>query len=78
MSSIKEIKRPQKEVLQNYHKMLFEEEFKKKNGEYIPKKNIHTSDFIGPGLVTLDVINIGQLNPDESYHLSITNQIPLI
>jgi len=54
----------QKEVLQNYHKLLFEEEFKKKNGEYIPKKNIHTSDFIGPGLVTLDIINIGNLNPD--------------
>ena len=54
----------QKEVLQNYHKMLFEEEFKKKNGVYISKKNIHTSDFIGPGLVTLDIINIGSLNPD--------------
>jgi len=54
----------QKEVLQNYHKLLFEEEFKKKNGKYIPKKNIHTSDFIGPGLVTLDIINIGNLNQD--------------
>ena len=54
----------QKEVLQNYHKLLFEEEFKKKNGEYIAKKNVHTSDFIGPGLVTLDMINIGKLNPD--------------
>ena len=54
----------QKEVLQTYHKLLFEEDFKKKNGEYIPKKNVHTSDFIGPGLVTLDLINIGNLNPD--------------
>lgn len=54
----------QKEVLQNYHKLLFEEDFKKKNGEYIPKKNVHTSDFIGPGLVTLDMMNIGKLNPD--------------
>jgi hypothetical protein len=54
----------QREVSQNYHKLLFEEDFKKKNGEYIPKKNVHTSDFIGPGLVTLDIINIGKLNPD--------------
>ena len=54
----------QRDVLQNYHKLLFEEEYKKKEGEYIPKKNVYSSDFIGPGLVTLDIINIAPLNPD--------------
>ena len=54
----------QRTVLQNYHKLLFEEEYKKKDGEYIPKKNVYSSDFIGPGLVTLDIINIAPLNPD--------------
>jgi len=54
----------QRTVLQNYHKLLFDEEYKKKDGEYIPKKNVYSSDFIGPGLVTLDIINIAPLNPD--------------
>ena len=54
----------QRNVLQNYHKLLFEEEYNKKDGKYIPKKNIYSSDFIGPGLVTLDIINIAPLNPD--------------
>ena len=54
----------QREVMQEYLKLLFEEEQKKKDGKYIPKKNAYTSDFIGPGLVTLELINVGQLNPD--------------
>jgi hypothetical protein len=52
----------QKDTLQNYHKLLVEDESKQR-GEYIPKK-IYSSDFIGPSLVTLDVTNIAQLNPD--------------
>ena len=51
----------QKETLQNYHKLLFEKEQK---GEYVPKKYINSSDFIGPSLVTLDMLNISSLNPD--------------
>ena len=52
----------QKDTLQNYHKLLVEDDSKQR-GEYIPKK-IYSSDFIGPSLVTLDVTNIAQLNPD--------------
>lgn len=54
----------QREVAQEYLKLLFEEEQRKKEGEYVSKKNVYPSDFIGPGLVTLDLINVGPLNPD--------------
>lgn len=54
----------QREVAQEYLKLLFEEEQRKKEGEYVPKKNIYSSDFLGPGLVTLDLINIAPLNND--------------
>lgn len=54
----------QKEIAQEYHKLLFEEEYIKKKEDYIPKKNLYSSDFIGPSLVTLDLINIAPLNPD--------------
>jgi hypothetical protein len=54
----------QKDTIQNYYSLLFEEEYKKKNIEYVPKKNIYPSDFIGPSLVTLDIQNIAPLNPD--------------
>ena len=54
----------QKEVAQEYLKLLFEEEQRKKEGEYVPKKSIYYSDFIGPGLVTLDLINVAPLNKD--------------
>jgi hypothetical protein len=47
----------QREVGQEYLKLLFQE-------EYMGKKYVHTSDFIGPGLVTLDLINVAPLNPD--------------
>jgi len=54
----------QRQVAQEYLKLLFEEEQQKKYGEYIPKKGVYPSDFIGPGLVTLDLINIAPLNKD--------------
>jgi hypothetical protein len=54
----------QRDVSQDYLKLLFEEEHRKKDGEYIPKKNAYPSDFIGPSLVTLDLINTAPLNPD--------------
>lgn len=52
----------QRNIAQEYLKLLFEEEQKKKDGENIIKKNLYASDFIGPGLVTLDLINIAPLN----------------
>jgi hypothetical protein len=54
----------QREVAQEYLKLLFEEEQRKKEGEYVPKKNVYPSDFLGPGLVTLDLINVSPLNKD--------------
>jgi hypothetical protein len=54
----------QKLTLQKYHKLLFEEEFKKKGEEFVPKDRIRPSDFIGPSLVTLGIQNIGPLNSD--------------
>jgi hypothetical protein len=54
----------QRQILQDYHRMLFEDDYKKKNEEYIPKKNVHSSDFIGPSLVSLNIINIAPLSPD--------------
>ena len=54
----------QKDILQEYHRLLFEYDYKERKEEYIPKKNLYPSDFIGPGLVTLDLINVAPLNPD--------------
>ena len=56
--------REQKTILQDYHKLLFEEENKEKNIDYVPKKNLYPHDFIGPGLVTLGLMNIAPLNKD--------------
>lgn len=54
----------QRNISQEYLKLLFEEEQIEKDGKYIPKKYAYTSDFIGPGLVTLDLINVAPLNSD--------------
>jgi hypothetical protein len=54
----------QKETLQHYHRLLFEDDYVKKGETYIPKERIYPSDFIGPSLVTLGIQNIGPLNPD--------------
>jgi hypothetical protein len=54
----------QKETLQNYHKLLFEDDYIKKGETYITKNQVYPSDFIGPSLVTLGIINVGPLNPD--------------
>ena len=54
----------QRNIAQEYLKMLFEEEHKKLHGEYVPKKFVHSSDFIGPGLVTLDLINVAPSDPN--------------
>ena len=54
----------QKEILQNYHRLLFEDEYNKKGESYISKDRIYPSDFIGPSLVTLRIQNIAPLNND--------------
>lgn len=54
----------QKSVIQDYLKMLFETDYSKKGEKYIPKNRIYPSDFIGPGLKTLEIQNIGPINPD--------------
>ena len=54
----------QRNISQEYLKLLFEEEQIKKDGKYVLKKYAYTSDFIGPGLVTLDLINVAPLNSD--------------
>jgi hypothetical protein len=52
----------QRTILQNYHSLLFEDDYIKKGEQYTPKNYLYPSDFIGPGLVTLDIINIGPIN----------------
>ena len=54
----------QKETLFNYHKLLFEDDYKAKDEPYVMPKYVNSSDFIGPSLVTLDLINIAPHNPD--------------
>ena len=56
----------QKLVASNYLRLLFEEEFKLRQEIYKPKDRVYPSDFIGPGLKTLEIQNIGAINPDIS------------
>jgi hypothetical protein len=48
----------QKETLFHYHRLLFEDDYKKTDERYVPPKYVSTSDFIGPSLVTLGLQNI--------------------
>ena len=52
----------QNDTLKNYHKLLFENDYLKKGENYVPKNRLYPSDFIGPSLVTLGIINIAPLN----------------
>jgi len=54
----------QKDVIQGYLKLLFEESARKKGENFVPKDRVYPSDFIGPSLKTLEVQNVGPLNPD--------------
>ena len=54
----------QKETILNYHKLLFEDDYKSKGEPYVPPRYVNSSDFLGPSLVTLDLINIAPSNPD--------------
>lgn len=56
----------QKNVLHSYMKLLFEDEFKKRGEEYIPKNEIYPSDFIGPSSKALQIKNITPIIPDIS------------
>jgi hypothetical protein len=54
----------QKDVMQGYLKLLFEESAKKKGENFVPKDRVYPSDFIGPSLKTLEVQNVGPLSAD--------------
>jgi hypothetical protein len=56
----------QKLVASNYLRLIFEEEFKLKREIYNPKDRLYPSDFIGPGLKTLEIQNIGPINSGVS------------
>jgi hypothetical protein len=52
----------QKMVLQDYLKLLFENEYLKKGEKYIPKERVYPSDFIGPSLKTLELQNVAPIS----------------
>ena len=54
----------QKETILNYHKLLFEDDYRSKGEQYVAPRYVNSSDFLGPSLVTLDLINIAPSNPD--------------
>jgi hypothetical protein len=54
----------QKKTMDDYMRLLHEEELKKKNLEYYPKERVYPSDFIGPSSITLQIKNISPINPD--------------
>ena len=54
----------QKQVLQNYLKLLFEDDYLKKGDKYLPKERIYPSDFIGPSLKTLELQNVAPISQE--------------
>ena len=54
----------QKQVIQEYLKLLFEQDYLKKGEKYIAKDRIFPSDFIGPGLKTLELQNVAPITKD--------------
>ena len=54
----------QNQILMNYMKLIHDQEYKKKNLEYVPKDRVYPNDFIGPSSVTLQIKNIAPINPD--------------
>ena len=54
----------QRDTIFGYHKLIFEEDYKKKDEPYVLPKYVNPGEFIGPSLVTLDLINIAPINPD--------------
>jgi hypothetical protein len=54
----------QKQVLQKYLKLLFEDDYLKKGDKYLPKERVYPSDFIGPSLKTLELQNIAPISQE--------------
>ena len=54
----------QKKTMDDYMRLLHEEEFKRKNLEYYPKDRVYPNDFIGPSSITLQIKNVAPINPD--------------
>lgn len=54
----------QKKTLDDYMRLLHEEEFKRKNLDYFPKEKIYPSDFVGPSSITLQIKNIAPIDPN--------------
>jgi hypothetical protein len=48
----------QNEIEQQYQRLLFEEDFRKKGQDFVPKRKLYPNDFLGPSLVTLDTVNL--------------------
>ena len=53
-----------KQVLNDYMRLIHEDDAKKKNMVYEPKKRVYSSDFIGPSSRTLQIKHIAPVNPD--------------
>ena len=54
----------QKKTMDDYMRLVHEEEFKEKNLEYHPKDRVYPNDFIGPSSITLQIKNVSPVNPD--------------
>lgn len=54
----------QRDVFKSYQRLLFEEEFKKRDEPFVPKDKPYSSDFIGPNLVTLGLQNVSPVTQD--------------
>ena len=54
----------QKKTMDDYMRLVHEEEFKQKNLEYYPKERVYPNDFIGPSSITLQIKNVAPINPD--------------
>jgi len=54
----------QKLIVNDYMRVLHEEELKKNGQEYVPKDRVYPSDFIGYSSKTLQIKNIAPVNPD--------------
>lgn len=54
----------QKKTISSYMRLVHEDDFKKRNLEYISKERVYPKDFIGPSSMTLQIKNISPINPD--------------
>jgi hypothetical protein len=54
----------QKQITNEYFRLLFEEDYKKRGETFKPKDFGNSKDFIGPNSKALQIENIGPINPD--------------